>query len=48
MGPTEVERYCATRPHIAALLVGPASREADVRLYAFGLDDDQWQQLTDH
>jgi thiamine biosynthesis lipoprotein len=48
MGPTEVERYCATHPHIAALLVGPASREADVRLYAFGLDDDQWQQLTDH
>jgi thiamine biosynthesis lipoprotein len=48
MGPTDVERYCATRPQIAALLIGPASREGDVRLYAFGFDDNQWQQLSDH
>jgi FAD:protein FMN transferase len=47
MGPQEVERYCETRPHVAALLIGPAKREGDVRLYAFGLDDDQWRQLTD-
>jgi thiamine biosynthesis lipoprotein len=48
MGPQDVERYCATRPHIAGLLIGPARREGDVNLYAFGLDDDQWQQLADH
>jgi hypothetical protein len=30
------------------LLIGPANREGDVRLYPFGLDDDQWQQLSDH
>jgi hypothetical protein len=29
-------------------LIGPARREGDVNLYAFGLDDDQWQQLADH
>jgi thiamine biosynthesis lipoprotein len=48
MGPHEVERYCATHPHLAALLIGPTKREGDVRLYAFGLEDDQWQQLADH
>jgi thiamine biosynthesis lipoprotein len=48
MGPAEVERYCDTRPHIAALLVGPGRREGDVQLFAFGFDDDQWQQLAAH
>jgi thiamine biosynthesis lipoprotein len=47
MGPQEVERYCASHPQIAALLVGPAKREGDVRLYAFGFDDEQWQQVAD-
>jgi thiamine biosynthesis lipoprotein len=47
MGPQDVERYCATRPHIAALLIGPARREGDVNLYTFGLDDEQWQRLAD-
>jgi thiamine biosynthesis lipoprotein len=46
MGPESVGEFCAARPEIAALLVGPAKREGDVRLYAFGLDDDQWQPLS--
>jgi thiamine biosynthesis lipoprotein len=47
MGPEEVGEYCATRPGIAALLVAPAPREGDVRLYAFGFEDHQWQQLVE-
>jgi FAD:protein FMN transferase len=47
MGPEKVADYCRTHPQIAALLVAPAEREGDVRLFAFGLDDAQWQQLAD-
>lgn len=46
MGPSEVADYCATHPKIGALLVAPAERDGDVRLFAFGLADDQWRQLT--
>lgn len=46
MGPEEVDRYCAERPEIAALLVTPAEREGDIRIFAFGLDDEQWQPTT--
>ncbi len=41
MGPEAVERFCAERPEIATLLVAPAQREGDVRLFAFGLQEDQ-------
>ena len=47
MGPEKTAAYCANRPELAAVLVCPASREGDVRLFAFGLDDDRWQQLAD-
>ena len=48
MGPEKSADYCATRPELSAVLVCPASREGDVRLFAFGLDDGQWEQLADH
>ncbi len=41
MGPEGVEKYCASHPEIAALLVAPAEREGDVRLFDFGLDEYQ-------
>jgi thiamine biosynthesis lipoprotein len=47
MGPQEVGQYCATRPEIGALLVGPADREGDVHLHTFGLEDHRWQPLND-
>jgi thiamine biosynthesis lipoprotein len=47
MGPEKVGAFCSTRPEIAALLVAPSEREGDVRLFAFGLKDEQWTQLTD-
>jgi len=46
MGPAEVADYCATHPHIGALLVAPAEREGDVRLFNFGLASDKWRQFT--
>ncbi len=48
MGPEKTADYCATRPELAAVLICPASRDGDVRLFAFGLDNGQWQQLADH
>ena len=47
MGPEATRAYCAERPQIAALLIGPADREGDVRLHPCGLNDDQWRQLAD-
>jgi FAD:protein FMN transferase len=47
MGPEETADYCAARPELSALLVSPAAREGDVRLFAFGLDNDRWQPLSD-
>jgi thiamine biosynthesis lipoprotein len=47
MGPEGVADYCERHPRVAALLVAAADREGDVRLHAFGLRDDQWQQLSD-
>ena len=46
MGPAEVERYCAGRPHLSAVLVCPTRREGAVQLHAFGLSDHQWRQLA--
>jgi thiamine biosynthesis lipoprotein len=46
MGPEKVGEYCATRPDIAALLVGPAHREGDVQLHTFNLEDQGWQTLA--
>jgi thiamine biosynthesis lipoprotein len=46
MGPDRVEEYCASRPELATLLVGPSDREGEVELYAFGLEDHQWQPLA--
>jgi thiamine biosynthesis lipoprotein len=43
MGPDAVREYCSARPEIAALLVASDAREGDVRLFAFGLDDEQWR-----
>jgi thiamine biosynthesis lipoprotein len=48
MGPDEVGRFCQERPQIAALLVGPADREGEIRLFAFNLNESQWQPLADH
>jgi thiamine biosynthesis lipoprotein len=39
MGPQKTGEFCAQRPELAALLVGPSEREGDVRLYTFGLDE---------
>ncbi len=47
MGPEEVAGYCAAHPEISALLVAPAKREGEVRLFAYGLDDRQWQAFSD-
>jgi thiamine biosynthesis lipoprotein len=47
VGPDEVESYCASRPEVAALLVAPAQREGEVRLFAFGLDDESWRPSVD-
>ncbi len=47
MGPEKVGDYCAGRPGIAALLVAPGEREGDVRLFDFGLGDEQWTQLLE-
>jgi thiamine biosynthesis lipoprotein len=47
MGPEKVAEYCTARPEIGALLVAPGEREGDVRLFAFGLSDDQWTQLVE-
>jgi thiamine biosynthesis lipoprotein len=47
MGPDRVREYCASRPEISALMVGPGNREGDVQLYAFGLDEHQWQPLVE-
>ena len=46
MGPDGVEDYCDRHPEIGALLVAPGEREGDVRLFAFGMNDDQWQPLS--
>jgi thiamine biosynthesis lipoprotein len=43
MGPDKVGEYCAARPEIAALLVAADRRDGEVRLFAFGLEDDQWR-----
>ncbi|MEX0612112.1 MAG: FAD:protein FMN transferase [Pirellulales bacterium] len=39
MGPEEVDKYCVAHPEISALLTGPAEREGEVQLLAFGIDD---------
>jgi thiamine biosynthesis lipoprotein len=43
LGPERTGEYCAARPDVAALLVAPAEREGDIRLIAFGLDDQRLQ-----
>lgn len=48
LGPEKTAAYCAKRPELAAVLVCPASREGDVRLFSFGMDHGRWEQLTDH
>lgn len=47
MGPEKTAAYCAARPAVSAVLVCPTSREGNVRLFACGLNDGQWQQLAD-
>jgi thiamine biosynthesis lipoprotein len=47
LGPEGTAEYCERHPQIGALLVAPAEREGDVRLFAFGLDDNQWRPLSD-
>jgi thiamine biosynthesis lipoprotein len=44
MGIERTAEFCAARPKIGALLVAPGEREGEVRLIAFGLDDDRLQQ----
>ena len=48
MGPERTAEYCAEHPEISAVLICPSTREAAVRLHAFGLDAARWQQLADH
>lgn len=47
MGPDAVERYCAERPDVSAVLVCPAEAEGGVRLCTFGLDKGQWQRAAE-
>jgi thiamine biosynthesis lipoprotein len=42
MGPDAVAAYCAEHRQIAALLVAPADREGEVRVFDFGLGDRRW------
>jgi thiamine biosynthesis lipoprotein len=46
MKPAEVAKYCAEHANIGALLVAPAEREGEIRLFACGLTSDQWRQLS--
>jgi FAD:protein FMN transferase len=46
MGPEKTADFCARRTDLAALLVGPANRDGDVRLFACGLGEEQWQRFT--
>jgi thiamine biosynthesis lipoprotein len=41
MGLNEVEAYCAGRPEIAALVVSPAEVAGEVKIAAFGMDDER-------
>jgi thiamine biosynthesis lipoprotein len=43
MGPEKTGEFCAERPELAALLIGPGEREGDVRLHAFGLDANRFR-----
>ena len=43
MGPESVAQFCTARPDVAALLVAPGEREGDIRLIAFGLDNQRLQ-----
>ncbi len=43
MGEEAVADFCRTRPDTAALLVAPGEREGDVRIIAFGMDDERLQ-----
>jgi thiamine biosynthesis lipoprotein len=45
MGPEAVSDYCAKHPSIGALLITPGPREGDVRLFPFGLHENQWRQV---
>ncbi len=44
LGPERTDEFCTARPDIAALLVAPGEREGEVRLFAFGLDDERLQR----
>lgn len=46
MGSAEVAAYCEKHPQIGALLVAPAERAGEVRLFAAGLGEGQWQRLS--
>jgi thiamine biosynthesis lipoprotein len=43
MRPPEVERFCAARPDVSAVLVCPAESEGSVRLCTFGLEEGRWR-----
>jgi thiamine biosynthesis lipoprotein len=45
MGPEKTADFCATRPELSALLVCPANRDGEVRLFGYGLGEGAWQQL---
>lgn len=49
LGPGATGAYCAAHPEIGAVLVCPQDQgdSTDVRLFAFGLDDDQWRQIAE-
>ena len=48
MGPEETAAYLRDAARIGCRARLPGQREGDVRLFAFGLDDDRWPQLADH
>jgi FAD:protein FMN transferase len=48
MGPQRAGDFCAAHPDVSALLVAPGEREGDVRLFAFGLDENQLQLPAIH
>jgi thiamine biosynthesis lipoprotein len=46
LGPDGAARYCAAHPDVSAVVVTPGKREGTIELSAFGLEKDDWSDLT--
>ena len=47
MGIDQVADYCAQHPDVGALITCPGKRSGAIELHTFGLEDDQWTQVSD-